>query len=279
MVGTLGDRRRVDILPERGFDFGDYQMNYMNYRDWRIIPSSDVYIGEQHYYQSNRYGCQGPEIAEGRAVIGVFGDSVIHGAAGDSFVHHMRIEGYETLNAGIEGLILPWTADRFLELRGQAPIVCALVHTGWHNLLYNERGEDYWAAQLDRIEGVPLIGHFTLTADISETILEPGYASVVGVLEGYGLWHGADLGTEQGRRNVKAAIDQFNVFIRRYCRERGRVLIDLEPVMAPRSVAELGVRYVDFVHPSPKAYDLMAREIEAQLAPHMARAFDGAKAG
>ena len=56
-------RRRVDISPDRGFDFGDYQMNYMNYRDWRIIPSNDVFIGEHHYYRSNALGCQGPEIA------------------------------------------------------------------------------------------------------------------------------------------------------------------------------------------------------------------------
>ena len=269
MVSPAPARRRVDILPSRGFDFGDYQMNYMNYRDWRIIPSSDIYIGKQHYYQSNAYGCQGPDIAEGRPVIGVFGDSVIHGAAGDSFVHHLRIEGCETLNAGIEGLILPWTVDRFFELRAQAPLACALVHTGWHNLLYNERGEDYWAAQLDRIDGVPLIGHFTLVADISEAIIEPGYASVVGVLEGYGLWHGANLENREGRRAVKDAIDAFNRFIRRYCEERGRVLIDLEAVMAPRTVAELGQRYVDFVHPAPTAYDLMAREIERQLGPHL----------
>lgn len=276
---TAVPRRRVDILPERGFDFGDYQMNYMNYRDWRVIPSSDIYIGEQHYYQSNCYGCQGPEIVEGRPVIGVFGDSVIHGAAGDSFVHHLRIDGYETLNAGVEGLILPWTVDRFFELRDQVQLACALVHTGWHNLLYNERGEDYWAAQLDRIAGVPLIAHFTLVADISEAIVEPGYASVVGVLEGYGRWHGANLENAEGRRAVKDEIDAFNRFMRRYCHERGRLLIDLEAVMAPKSVEELGRRYVDFVHPSPNAYDLMAREIEAQLRPHLTPACGDFKVG
>jgi hypothetical protein len=269
MVEPVAARRRVDILPERGFDFGDYQMNYMNYRDWRIIPSSDIYIDEQHYYQSNRYACQGPEIAEGRPVVAVFGDSVVHGAAGDSFVHHLKLDGCETLNAGVEGMILPWTVERFLELKEQVPIICAAVHPGWHNLLYNERGEDYWAAQLDRIEGVPLIAHFKLVADLSEAIVEPGYASVVGVLEGYGLWHAGSLDTREGRRATKDAIDAFNLFIERYCRERGRLLLDLEAVMAPSGVEELGQRYVDFIHPSPTAYDLMARAIEAQLEPHL----------
>ena len=266
MVSSVPARRRVDILPSRGFDFGDYQMNYMNYRDWRIIPSSDIYIGEQHYYQSNAYGCQGPDIAEGRPVVGVFGDSVIHGAAGDSFVHHLDLKGCETLNAGIEGLILPWTVDRFFELRDRVPMACALVHTGWHNLLYNERGPDYWTAQLDRIQGVPLIGHFTLVADLSEAIVEAGYSTVVGVREGYGLWHAGNLDTRDGRRRVKDEIDTFNRFIADYCRSRGRVLIDLEPIMAPKSVEELGERYVDFVHPSPAAYDLIARAIESALA-------------
>jgi hypothetical protein len=274
---AVAARRRVDILPERSFDFGDYQMNYMNYRDWRIAPSSDIYIGEQRYYQSNAYGCQGPDIQEGRPVVAVFGDSVIHGAAGDSFVHHLKIDGCETLNAGIEGLILPWTVDHVFELKDQVPIVCAAVHTGWHNLLYNERGADYWAAQLDRIQGVPLIAHFKMVADISEAIIEPGYASVVGILEGYGLWHGANLETREGRRAVKDAIDDFNQFIERYCFERGRVLIDLESVMAPAGVEDLGRRYVDFVHPSPTAYDLMAREMETQLGPRLSAAL--AKAG
>jgi len=272
MVEPAGARRRVQLSEERPFQFGDYQMNYLNYRDWRIIPSTDIYIDDTLYYRSNRYGCQGPDIEEGRPVVAFFGDSVVHGEAGDSFVHHVAAPPAETLNGGIEGLVLPRIIDRFFELREKAPMVCAAVHTGWHNLLYNEHGDEFWAAQLDRIAGVPVIAHFTLFADISDAIVAPGYDTVYGIKPGYSLWHGADLLNEDGRARAKAAIDDFNRFIRAYCRDRGRVLIDLEPLMAPRSVEALGARFVDFLHPSLTVYDEMARQIEAQLCPALAAA-------
>jgi hypothetical protein len=120
---------------------------------------------------------------------------------------------------------------------------------------------------------VPLIAHFRLFADISEPVIEAGYASVHGVCPGYNLWHGADLETLEGRR--WAAIDRFNRFIETYCRERGRILIDLEPVLAPAGVADLGARFDDFLHPALGAYDLMARAVEAQLGLHLRTVLDG----
>jgi hypothetical protein len=258
-------RRRVDISPSRNFEFGDFQMNYMNYRDWRLIPSSDVYVGETRYYQSNAYGCQGPDIVPGRPVVAVFGDSVVHGAAGDSFVHHLGIDGYETLNAGIEGLILSRIVDRFLELQGRVPMACALVHTGWHNLLYNQNGPDYWAAELDRIQGPPVIGHFKLVADLSQAVVDAGYGDVFERKPEYSLWYAGDFTTPEGRGKVLEAIAAFNIFIEDYCRSRGRVLIDWVDLLAPKSAEDVGERFVDFLHPTPAAYDTMARVIEIQL--------------
>lgn len=269
-----GDRavRTIYIDPERPFDFGEYQTNYLDYRTWRMIPSTDLYYGDYLAFQVNSLGCKGAELEGGKPVIAFFGDSVVHGTSGVSFADRVRIGPCEPLNAGVEGMLLPWIVDRFLELRDQIPMVCAAVHAGWHNLAYNEHGEDYWAEQLDRIAGPPVIAHFRLFADISPATVISGYDEILRAKDIYSLWRGADFTTQEGRAACLALIGRFNRFIEAYCRDRGRILIDLEPLMAPSTAADLGARFDDFVHPNSGSYDLMARQIEAQLGGAVLRA-------
>jgi hypothetical protein len=263
--------REVFIDPERPFAFGDYQMNYLDYRARRMIPSTNIWYGDYLAFQTNSLGCKGKELQGGRPVIGVFGDSVVHGTSGVSFADRIDIPPCEPLNAGIEGLQLPWIVDRFLELKAKVPMVCAAVHPGWHNLVYNERGEAFWTAQLDRIQDVPVIAHFRLFADVSEATLEHGYERALNEAVDYVLWEGADITTTK-------EIDRFNGFLEGYCRDRGRILIDLEPLMAPKSPEAFGERFIDFVHPRSNQYDAMARQIEAQLAPAIGAALAKAPA-
>jgi hypothetical protein len=275
----MNARREVHLQLGRKFDFGDYQMNYMNYRDWRIIPSTDVIVDGHNHYRSNVYGCQGPEIEAGRPVVAVFGDSAIHGVAGDSFVHRMRMPPCEMLNAGVEGMVMNAVIDRVFELRAQlgpdSPLVCAAVHTSWHNLLYNERDEAFWTAQLDRL--IPLedeigLAHFRLVCDINEESIRQGYDEVRARVAGYDLWGAMDFTTEAGRRAGMDAMDRFNAFIEAYCARRGRVLIDPAPAIAPRALGDLGKNFIDFIHPAPSAYDALAACVAQALAPLAARA-------
>jgi hypothetical protein len=270
----MSTRREVHLELDRQFDFGDYQMNYMNYRDWRIIPSTDVIVDGQNHYRSNAYGCQGPEIEGGRPVVAVFGDSAIHGVAGDSFVHRMRIPGFEILNAAVEGMVMKAVIDRVFELKDllspASPLACAAIHTSWHNLLYNERDETFWTAQLDRL--IPLedeigLAHFRLVCDICEDSIITGYDEVQTRVKDYFLWGAMDFTTEAGRRAGFDAMERFNDFLAAYCLKRGRALIDLGPAIRPRTVADLGARFIDFIHPAPAAYDAIAANVTDVLAP------------
>lgn len=260
-------RRQVYLTPNGPFEFGDYQMNYMNYRDWRIIPSTDIIVGGERHYLSNAYGCQGPEIVEGLPVVGVFGDSVIHGVAGDSFVHRMDLGRCQKLNGGVEGMVMSAIIDRVFEIDRQAPLVAAAVHGGWHNLLYNDRGEEYWTEQFDRLSVLEhlILAHFRLVCDFNEDGVRLGYDDVETRIDGYYLWSAIDYTTEAGRRAGMDAIERYNTFIEDYSRDRGRILIDLDPVLKPATHADLAKNFIDFIHPAPVAYDGMAQQVQKAL--------------
>lgn len=258
--------RTVRLSSQRPYSFGDYQLNYLDYRTRRIIPSTDLWFEDELYYRSNSLGCRGEELTPGVPVVGLFGDSVMHGFQGEWLAKHVSLPGCQVLNAGVEGLQLPWIVDRVEELLSQVPrLVCAAIHSGWHNITYNARDEAYWAAQLDRVQGPPVIAHFRLVADINEETVRQGYEAVLATVPGYLPWHGFDYTTEAGRRGFLDDIARFNTFIERYCAERGRVLID-QDAAAPRTHADLGVLFCDFIHPSPDAYPRMARAVEQALA-------------
>lgn len=261
-------RRQIHVSDTRIFQFGDWQMNYLDYRKRRLIPLTDVIYQNTNYYRTNKYGCQGPEIEEGQPVIGVFGDSVVHGGAGESFVHSITLGSCQPLNGAIEGMVMDAIVDRVFELDSQAPLVAAAVHGGWHNLVYNERGEAFWTAQFDRLNALKHleIAHFRLAADFNEESIVRGYDEVIEKVRGYCLWDGIDFRTEAGRRAGIEVVERFNAFIEAYCRDRGRILIDLAPVLAPKTYADLGVRFFDFIHPSLDAYEDMAKVVADALA-------------
>jgi hypothetical protein len=270
--------RDVHLEPDRTYAFGDYQLNYMDYRTRRLIPSTRILLAGDLLYSTNALGCLGEEIAPETPVAAFFGDSCTHGYRGRSFVEQVAIDGCQPLNAGIEGLTLPWIADRFEELRDRAPIVAAAVHSGWHNIFYNERSESFWAAQLDRVSGVPVIAHYRLTADINADAVREGYDRAFTERADYQPWPGIDYADPGERRRACDEIARFNRFIESYCRDRGRILIDLEPATAPQAYEDLGRAFLDFIHPHPDAYPAIAGTIEAALSQPVARALAARKA-
>jgi hypothetical protein len=264
--------RDVHLEPDRVYHFGDYQLNYLDYRTRRLIPSTRIYQEGELFYRTNNLGCVGEDLEPGVPVVAFFGDSCTHGYKGRSFAEQVAINGCQPLNAGVEGLTLPWIVDRFEELKAQVPMAGAVVHSGWHNIFYNERTEDFWAQQLDRLSGPPVIAHYRLTADINEDAIREGFARAFAERPDYQPWAGVDYADPADRRRAADEIARFNHFIEGYCRERGRVLIDLDPVMLPATYDDLGRAFLDFIHPSPDAYPAIARTIEAALAGPVARA-------
>jgi hypothetical protein len=264
--------RDVHLEPDRTYNFGDYQLNYLDYRTRRLIPSTRIFQEDELFYRTNSLGCVGEELEPGAPVVALFGDSCTHGYKGRSFAEQVRLSGCQPLNAGVEGLTLPAIVDRFQELRDRVPMVAAAVHSGWHNILYNDRTEAFWAAQFDRISGPPVIAHYRLVGDINADAVREGYQAVFSGAADYQRWGGVDYDDPADRSRAFDEIERFNVFIEAYCRERGRVLIDVGPATAPARLADLGRNFLDFVHPSPLAYPAIARAIEGALAGPVARA-------
>jgi hypothetical protein len=268
----MTDQPRRTVRLDSGYDTSDYawfQSNYLHPVARRFYPNTLVYVGDELIFQTNSYGCKGAEPEPGLKLLGVFGDSVVQGVNMASFVDHMQIPGFAALNGGIEGSTLRPTIDRLLEFQGRFPMACAAVHTGWHNLIYDERGEDFWASQLDRIVGPETIAHFTLVADINPTVIDAGYTHLF--REGV-YWRWMDeLFVDKARlQDFYDQMNAFNRFIRAYCEDRGRILIDLTATLAPRGFTDVSRKFIDLIHPRASVYREIGAEVASQLGRHIA---------
>jgi hypothetical protein len=276
------DRRTVLLPVDNDWrDYAPYQRNYMDQRTGRFIPSTDVYVGDKLHVQINALGCKGTDLVPGTPVVGIFGDSVMQGVDLISIPAEVRIPGAQVLNAAVEGSTLERTVEIFTELRDKVPMVCAAVHTGWHNLMYNRADEAFWTQQLDLIQGPPLIAHFTLAADINAEAVERGYATIFDrpasqtpqeyLQSDYGAWlYSKEEYTDPVKlRFLMDKIQAFNRFIRSYCADRNRLLIDLDEVLRPPTYEAISTRFFDMIHLRPQFYSMAGQAIAAQLIPHV----------
>jgi hypothetical protein len=284
--------KRVILLPPDYVidDYSAFQSNFMDQKAGRLIPSTDLFIGQQLIFSTNSLGCKGEE-PDGRPVVAFFGDSVTQGINIDSFCRRVSIPGYQSLNAGIEGSPIERSMEVCLELHAKRPLACAVIHPGWHNLIYGGNSEAFWEEQFDRLSDLPLVAHFTLVADMNDEVLERGYqpffrgappapsrsrklfakrekADPYFFDDQYSPWF-LDYADKEQLLNFKQQLDRFNTFIRRYCAERNRPLIDLAPVLAPQTYDEVSTKFFDLIHPRMKSYALIGAEIGRQLAPYL----------
>lgn len=240
----------------------------MNHVYGSVYPNAAVLVGDALLLRTNSLGCKGPELQPGRPVIGFFGDSVVHGGPRSSFVEHVRVGTAQMLNGAVEGYPLRRIVERFQAARSQVDMICAAVHPGWHNLVYGEATQAHWREQLDLIEGPPVIAHFRLTADVNPEAVEIGYEALFAPGR-YIRWAGVDLASRDDRRRFWDALQSFNAFIEGYCRERGRLLIDLDPVLAPERYGDIGQRFFDLIHPREAVQAVIGAAISNQLAPSL----------
>lgn len=270
--------RVVRIARKYKFEsYEHYQANYMFTPTKELMPNTVVKLGRRVMLRVNSLGFKGREIVPHKPLVAVFGDSLVQGVGVTSFPEKMRISGFQVLNCGIEGANLEMAAQRFEAAKKRVQISAVLLHAGWHNLLYGANSDEHWISQFDRFDA-PVVAHMRLVTDSNEETIERGYDKLYRrdypeYVEVHSL-----LRRKVGRERIRDMIAHFNEVQERYCAERGRVVIDLDDLLAPKTYDEVTSRFFDMCHPRPQIYAEMAAEISRQLAPHLRTLEDRAHA-
>jgi hypothetical protein len=261
--------REVRLSPDYDVsDYEEFQSNYLFVVDrgdrWPL-RSTKVYIGDQLVIQTNSLGCFGPEPDPSKPNIGIFGDSVVQGTSSGSFVSHIDMPDFNIINGGMEGAALEHIIGHVFRVHARSPLAAVAVHPGFHNLTYNETGFLHWETQLRRLQelGVP-VALFRLTADIHPEVVERGY----GPLHRQGHYdltpHSKD---DDAICKLQDALIRKNKLIERVSDWSGYTLIDLDPLLAPKTADEVTERFFDIIHPRPELYPEMGAAVAAQLKP------------
>jgi hypothetical protein len=133
----------------------DLQVNYYNFLSRRLIPSTDVIVGETRVYRTNAHGCRGDDVPAGAAVLLVVGDDFVHGGPEGSFVDLIEIDPAWPLNGGVEDLTLADAVQRLTELSAEVPVAGALFAPplrGIGPLTDDETElEARWTAEMDKL--------------------------------------------------------------------------------------------------------------------------------
>jgi len=273
-------QRRVQLPAGARFDdYTDYQVNYVNYRSGWLIPSTEVWIGDDLQVRINALGCKGPELTPDVPVIGVFGDSTTFGMGPDSWPAHIRVPGYQPLNCGVEGHDLARLIQRYTKLRSKIDFAAAVVGGSWHNLVYNRNEASYWTSILDRFGGDRPIAVCTLSTALVPECRERGLDAAVARIYSnnnrflpWGTWPT----TPEKTRELYDGVMRYNDYVRDYCARSGRILVDLYEAYRPASYEEIGEQFTDPAHQRPSLYPTLGRAVTAALAPFLPRGRENA---
>ena len=269
--------RRVQFPGDTTFDvYTEFQINYMNYLTGCLIPNTEVRVGDERWMQVNSLGCKGEELDPGLGTIGFFGDSATFGMAlsrhaADRWPFHARIHGYQALNAAVEGHCFERISARYAELSARVDLAAVVVGGTWHNLAYNESGEQAWASFLARFEGARVLAICTLATSLVPESCERGLDDLIAGRAGrtpflpWGDWPA----TAAKTREAYEAVLRYNAFVRRYCRRTGAVLIDLFNAYRPASYEEMPDMFRDPAHALPDLYPRLGRCVREALATYL----------
>lgn len=270
-VASPGVRRRISIEPDAKFrSYVEYQELYMDHASGRLIPNTEVWRGDKLEIQVNALGCKGPDLQLGRPAIAFFGDSTTMCIANDGWPYHAAIAGYEVLNAGIEGMEMARMAERYEELAGLAPIACAVVCAGWHNLVYNRTDEEYWEQQLSRFLAAPVTAYWTVPTCLTEEFRARGIGRLINTEEGadvdgdyFNFW--GELDPEKTLVPLIDAVARYNAFVADFCRRHDAVLVDLHSFLAPARYEEATRDFFDVCHMRPRTYERVGEFVAGVL--------------
>jgi hypothetical protein len=258
--------REVRLSANYLTNYDKFQLNYMDKRSMKLLPNTKVYVADVLKLEVNSLGCIGPEPPAGVPLIGVFGDSVVQGVD-DSLVSYIDVPGALAVNSGVEGSLLHHIIDRFEDMRALNRMVCAVVHPGFHNLLYSETSFMWWENQLARLAGVPVVAVVKLNADLHPEAIKHGYTQY------YGPDYAESFFSKpEALPRLQEAIERKNQLIDRVCANKGFVAVDLDSVLKPVRYEDVAQKYFDVIHPRPAYYPEIGQAIAAQIAPHVQQA-------
>lgn len=263
--------RRVSLPPDfRPEDYQDYQVNYMNYHTGWLIPGTDLWIGDKRWLRINAHGCKGEDLDPQLGTIAIFGDSTAFGTGRDCWPSHVRVPGYQVLNAAIEGHNYERMVERYLDLSPRLSLDAVVISGGWHNLVYNDFGEYAWASFLSRFETARLLAVCTLATSFTSEGIDRGTDDLIAGRAGRKPYASGGWPTAPGKaREVYDALLRYNDFVRRYCERTGAILIDLFNVYRPESYRAMPDMFMDPSHPLPALYPALARRLADALAPRL----------
>lgn len=280
--------REVRLSADYQFgDYEDYRVNYIDPKKLRPIARTKFYVGDELNIEVNSLSCFGPEPDPDLPVIGFFGDSVTQGRVlfgCTSVPLQTRAPGFQTINGGIEGSNIEKIVDHCLYVNAQRPLACAVVHPGWHNLVYGDNRLEHWREQLDRLDGLPRVAHIKLTGDLNDEAAARGIdhlynAGEPGNPDGLDVYHKLEMsGTTEKVAILYGQVNEKNAFLEDYCRAKGRLFIDLDPVLKPKTYADLKAHFFDTVHPRYQFYPTIAHAVSVQLGPFVQGAVASATA-
>lgn len=254
--------------------FMEFQSLYMDHSNGELIPDTEVWDGCHPAIKINSLGCKGEELEPNKPVIAVFGDSGVFGISLDSWVKRISLEGYQLLNAGVEGYSLERILLKYQHLKQRVKFDTVIIYGGWHNLLYNTNTEPGWRTLL---EGFISPDHktifSTLFCSLHPDCRERGLADVLcapqdierlNKLGDYSFWGDKEPSMENIRA-VMAKIDQYHFFMRAFCAEKGLALIDNYEFMMPNAYNEIPREFFDICHPRLPIYPKIAKFVEKRL--------------
>jgi hypothetical protein len=207
------------------------------------------------------------EPPEDAPLIGIFGDSIVQGATTDSLVNHVEVAGCAAVNGGVEGSTLDAIIGRFEDLQKTGRMICAVVHPGFHNLVYSETSFVWWENQFARLKDVPVIALVKLTADLHPDAIKQGYAQYYG--EHYYETH---FSLPHVAPSLQIAIDKKNQLIERYAERRGFLVVDLDPILLPKRLEDVTKNFFDIIHPTTATYPQIGPAIAEVIRPHVQKA-------
>jgi len=261
----------------------DYPIKYVNmqrlYMDTNgfLKPNTELWDeNDSLRIRVNSLGCKNNEINDHEPIIAFFGDSTTMGlnVKNDSWVNHVKLKGFQNLNAAVEGWNMDMCLSKCRELTSKINLDKIVVYVGWHNIIYNNTSENYWESVLlefaSKTKELYVCTMATSLIDDFETVNISDYLTGISsdtidskdkdYEDDYWFWGNMTPSNENCKliiRNIK----RYNEFVKNFCTKHNFHIIDLHEFMKPKSLKEIKIDYFDLCHFRESSYPKIGKFI------------------